>query len=330
MSTLPQPEQETNPQTDRPGAASIPAGDAPPAQDSVWEVAFGASPLESPGRRALRRFMRHRLAMFGLTVLVIMMLVAVLADVISPYLPAEQDLSRFREGPSSVHLLGTDSYGRDVLSRLFHGARVSLSVGIIAVGIYESIAVILGSISGYYGGKTDWLIMRIVDVVMTFPWLIIIIFMVSILGPSIRNTMIAIGILGWTGPTRLVRGQILSLREMDYVTAARSLGASNRRIITRHVLPGVVAPLVVSATFGVAGAILTEAALSFLNMGVLPPAASWGNMMTAAQELVILERMPWLWVPPGVCIMISVLAINFVGDGLRDALDPRGMVEVRS
>jgi len=287
---------------------------------------FDLHSSESPGRRALRRFLRHRLAMFGLVVIVLLAVIAIAAPLVAPYPYYVQDLKLFRTGPSAAHWLGTDSFGRDVLSRLIYGARVSLSVGLIAVGIYEAIAVILGSISGYYGGKADWVIMRVVDVVMTFPWLIIIIFMVSILGPSIYNTMLAIGILGWTGPTRLIRGQILSLREMDYVIAARSIGVPSRRIISRHVLPGVVAPLVVHATFGVAGAILTEAALSFLNLGVLPPTASWGNMMSAAQELVILEQMPWLWVPPGIAIMLAVLSINFIGDGLRDALDPRGMV----
>ena len=285
--------------------------------------------VDSPGRRARRRFFRHKLAMFGLVVITLMAIVSIGAPLFAPYTYYEQDLTRFRAGPSQAPLLGTDSFGRDVLSRLIYGGRVSLSVGLVAVGIYEAIAIVLGSLAGYYGGKVDWIIMRIVDVVMTFPWLIIIIFMVSILGPSIFNTMIAIGILGWTGPTRLVRGQILSIREMDYVMAARSTGVQNLRIISRHVFPGVVAPLVVHATFGVAIAILTEAALSFLNLGILPPEASWGNMMTAAQELVILEQMPWLWIPPGVCIMLAVLSINFIGDGLRDALDPKGMVEGR-
>jgi peptide/nickel transport system permease protein len=264
--------------------------------------------------------------MFGLIVLLLMALAAIFAPVIAPYTFYEQDLTRSRQGPSAAHLLGTDTFGRDVLSRLIYGARVSLSVGLVAVGIYETIAVILGAISGYYGGTVDLVIMRIVDVVMTLPWLIVIVFMVSILGPSIFNTMIAIGALGWTGPCRLVRGQILSLREMDYVMAARSVGVQTDRIIFRHILPGVIAPLVVNATFGVANAILTEAALSFLGLGILPPAASWGNMMNAAQELVILERMPWLWVPPGIAIMLAVLCINFVGDGLRDAFDPKGLL----
>ena len=282
---------------------------------------FAEQQIDSPGSRAMRRFFRHRLAMFGLVVLIIMALAAILAPVVAPYDPAAQDLVNFRQPPSATHWLGTDGFGRDVLSRLIYGARPSLSVGLIAVTIYELIAIVLGSLAGYYGGKVDWVIMRVVDVVMTFPSLIIIIFLVAILGPGLRNTIVAIAILRWTEPTRLVRGQILSLREMDYVLAARSLGGKDTRIIRRHVLPGVVAPLVVHATFGVASAILLEAALSFLNLGILPPASSWGNMMTAAQELVILEQMPWLWLPPGLAIMLSVLSINFVGDGLRDALD---------
>lgn len=282
---------------------------------------FAAQHIDSPGSRALRRFLRHRLALFGLVILIIIGLAALFAPLIAPYDPAAQNLVDFRQPPTARHWLGTDGFGRDVLSRLIHGARPSLSVGLIAVTIYELIAIVLGSLAGYYGGKVDWIIMRAVDVVMTFPSLIIIIFLVAILGPGLRNTIVAIALLRWTEPTRLVRGQILSLREMDYVLAARSLGGKDGRIIRRHILPGVVAPLVVHATFGVATAILLEAALSFLNLGILPPAASWGNMMTAAQELVILEQMPWLWLPPGLAIMLSVLSINFVGDGLRDALD---------
>ena len=285
--------------------------------------------IDTPGRRTLRRFRKHRLAVAGLIFVLIVALSAIFADFITPYGYQEQDLNRYREGPTAAHLLGTDSYGRDVLSRLIYGGRVSLSVGLVAVFIAEGIAVILGSIAGYYGGRSDWVVMRLVDVMMAFPWLIMVIMMVSLLGPSVFNAMIAIGLFAWTVPTRLVRGQILAIREMDYILAARSVGAPSRRIISRHILPGVVGPLVVSATFMVASAILMEAGLSFLGLGVQPPIASWGNMMFAAMELIILEDMPWLWVPPGVMVALSVLAINFIGDGLRDAFDPKGMLEKR-
>lgn len=282
--------------------------------------------VDTPGRRTWRRFKKHRLAVAGAIFILAVALAAILANVIAPYGYEVQDLESYRLPPSATHLLGTDSYGRDVLSRLIFGGRVSLSVGIVAVIIAQGIAVVLGSIAGYYGGASDWIVMRLVDIVMAFPWLIMVIMMVSILGPSVFNAMIAIGILGWTIPTRLVRGQILAIREMDYVLAARSIGVPSRRIIARHILPGVVGPFVVSATFMVASAILTEAALSFIGLGVQPPIASWGNMMNAAMELVILENMPWLWVPPGIMVALSVLAINFMGDGLRDALDPKGML----
>jgi len=285
--------------------------------------------VDTPARRAVRRFLRHKLAMAGAITLILLALAAIAAPLIAPYRFEEQDFTQSNAPPSASHVLGTDQYGRDVLSRLIFGGRVSLSVGLIAVGIYEVIAIILGSIAGFYGGKTDMVIMRVVDIFMTFPWLIIVIYMVSILGPSVFNCMLAIGILGWTGPTRLVRGQILSLREMDYVMAARSIGVPTAQLVLRHLLPGVVAPLVVHATFGVASAILTEAALSFLGLGVQPPTASWGNMMSEALQLTVLEQMPWLWVSPGVAIMLAVLSINFVGDGLRDALDPKGMLTSR-
>lgn len=295
------------------------------SQDVSQELEF-ARKADSPFRRAMARFFRHRLAMFGVGMIVVLATLAIAAPLVAPYEYQAQDLMNSRKGPSAEYWLGTDSFGRDVLSRLIYGGRVSLSVGLVSVTIYETIAILLGSTSGYYGGKVDWVIMRVVDAAMTFPWLMIALFLISILGPSVFNLMIAIGLVGWTGPTRLVRGQVLSIREMDYVTAARSLGATNYRIISRHVLPGVVAPLVVNATFGVASAILTEAALSFLGLGVQPPTPSWGHMMSAAQELVILERMPWLWVPPGIAIMLAVLSINFIGDGLRDALDPKQLI----
>jgi len=196
-------------------------------------------------------------------------------------------------------------------------------VGLVAVTIYTTIGVVLGAISGYFGGFVDGAIQRLTDTVMCFPTLIIIIAAVSITGPSIWNVMLIIGLLTWTGTCRLVRGQFLSLREQAFVEAARSVGASDMRLIFRHVLPNSVAPVIVSATFGVAAAILTEAGLSFLGLGVQPPTASWGNLINLAQSATILQQMPWLWAPPGVLIAVAVLSINFIGDGLRDALDPR-------
>lgn len=274
-------------------------------------------------RRFVRAFLRHRLAVAGLVVITILGLAAILAPLVATHDPYTVDLLAARQGPSRDHWLGTDEVGRDVFSRLVYGARVSLSVGLVAVTIYTTIGVVLGAISGYFGGFVDGAIQRLTDTVMCFPTLIIIIAAVSITGPSIWNVMLIIGLLTWTGTCRLVRGQFLSLREQAFVEAARSVGASDMRLIFRHVLPNSVAPVIVSATFGVAAAILTEAGLSFLGLGVQPPTASWGNLINLAQSATILQQMPWLWAPPGVLIAVAVLSINFIGDGLRDALDPR-------
>jgi len=233
------------------------------------------------------------------------------------------DLYSVAQPPSPDHLLGTDETGRDVPSRLVYGARVSLSVGLVAVFIYTTIGLVLGSTAGYAGGWVDNVLMRATDVVMCFPTLIIIITVVSFVGPSIYNVMAIIGLLGWPQTARLIRGQMLSLREREYVEAARALGAPDAFIVLRHMLPNGIYPIVVSSTFGVATAILTEAGLSFLGLGVQPPTASWGNMLNAAQSVTVLESRPWLWLPPGLAIVLAVLCINFVGDGLRDALDPR-------
>lgn len=277
----------------------------------------------SPRRRAVRRFFKHRLAIFGMTIVGLLILIAVFAPVVAPFEATKTHFSDVRVAPGSPYYLGTDDLGRDVLSRLIFAARISVSVGIVAVGLYEIIAVFLGSISGYFGGATDMIVQRLVDIAMSFPTMIVILVFIAFLGPSIFNVMVAIGLLSWPGPTRLFRAQILQLREMDYVLAARCIGASNTRIISRHILPGIVSPLVVNATFGVAAAIMAEAGLSFLGLGVQPPTASWGNMLNDAQNLTKLQIMPWLWVPPGIAIAVTVLAINFIGDGLRDALDPK-------
>ena len=277
----------------------------------------------SSTRYVLRRFLRHKLAVAGLVVLVLLVLLAIFAPYIAPHDPNYIDPRVLDDRPSAVHPLGLDQVGRDVLSRLIFATRVSLSVGVVAVGIYVLIGTVLGALAGYYGGWIDVVLTRLADMVLSFPQIMLILVIVSMVGPSIWNIMIVLGLLGWPSIFRIVRGQFLSLREQDFVQAARAMGARDARIIFRHILPNSMGPILVAATFGTANAILTEASLSYLGMGVQPPRASWGNMLIQAQSITVIENQPWLWVPPGLMIFISVLAINFVGDGLRDALDPR-------
>jgi peptide/nickel transport system permease protein len=278
---------------------------------------------ERMSRRLLRRFFHHRLAVFGAVFVIILILMAIFAPFIAGQDPYYQNYSALKSPPSREHILGTDTLGRDVWARLVYATRVSLSVGLVAVAIYTVIGTVLGSIAGFAGGVADSLIMRATDVVMCFPLLVIIITVVAMIGPSLYNIMGVIGLIAWPSIARLVRGQFLSLREQEFITAARCLGIPSGRIIRQHMLPNVVGPITVAATFGMAGAILTEASLSFLGLGVPPPEASWGQMLTDAQKLSVLSDMPWLWVPPGIMIALTVLCVNFVGDGLRDALDPR-------
>lgn len=273
------------------------------------------------------RFCRHRLALIGLVILTLLVLMAVFAPWITRHDPYTIEPRQTKKPPSAEHVLGTDTAGRDMWARLAYAGRISLSVGLVSVSIYISLGTILGAIAGYYGGRVDTAIMRLTDTVMCFPGLIIIITVVAFIGPSIYNVMLAIGLLGWPGTCRLVRGQVLSLRQIEFVQAAHSIGTPAGRIIFRHILPNVVPYLIVVATLGVAGAILTEAGLSFLGLGVQPPTPSWGNMLHSAQNLTLLERYPHLWVPPGLMIAITVLVINFIGDGLRDALDPRQIIK---
>ncbi len=269
------------------------------------------------------RFRRHRLAVVGMSMLAVLCFAAIFAPLLTNQDPNAVDLSAYRMPPSSEHWLGTDSAGRDVFSRLLYAGRISLSVGLVAVSIYVVIGVVLGGLAGYFGGWVDGIVMRLADMVLAFPAIIVIITIVSIVGPSIINVMFVIGLLGWPPIARLVRGEFLTLREREFVVASVATGATSSRIIFRHVFPNAMTPVIVNATFGMASAILLEAGLSFLGLGVQPPTASWGNMLNAAQSITILEEMPWLWIPPGVMIVIAVLSINFVGDGLRDALDPR-------
>lgn len=308
--------------------ASLPldARDEPPdGIFTVWQPTAADLSAEavSPRRLALRRFRRNRLAVVSLGLLLAFALLALLAPIIAPYDPIKPDVKAIGKPPSLAHLLGTDESGRDVLSRLLHGARVSLSVGFVAVAIYIGIGTLLGALAGYRRGWVDGVIGRTIDLVQSFPSLIIILAIVPLLGRSLLNIMLVIGLLGWPPVARLVRGEFLSLREREHTLAARGIGAKDRRIIGKHILPNVAGPLIVLASFGMADAIIVEAGLSVLGLGIQPPAPSWGVDLSAAIDVGILTRKPWLWIVPGAAIALSVLAINFVGDGLRDALDPR-------
>ncbi|WP_376698274.1 oligopeptide ABC transporter permease [Cohnella lubricantis] len=270
----------------------------------------------------LRRFRKHKLAVAGVAVLGALIVCAILAPIIAPYSPTAMT-DEFGAAPSWKHLLGTDPVGRDQLSRLIYGARVSLSVGIGSMLIASVIGTVLGLVSGYFGRWVDNVIMRVTDMFMSFPYIMLILVVASIVGPGLTNIILILGFLGWPAVARLVRGSVLAVKQTDYVKASVALGYRTPRILFRHVLPNTVAPILIFATSGVAGAILDEAALSFLGLGVQPPDASWGNMLASAQTLTVLTSQPWLWVPPGVLMIAGVLSINFIGDALRDALDPR-------
>jgi peptide/nickel transport system permease protein len=265
---------------------------------------------------------RDRLAVLGIIILALLILTAVFAPLIAPFDPYEMNLGENLKPPGiDGHLLGTDELGRDIFSRLIYGSRISLTVGLIVVGIAGTIGVTLGAISGYYGGMVDNAIMSIVDIVLAFPFLVLAIAVVSIVGASLTNMMIVLGCVSWIGYTRLVRGQVLALREQQFVTAARAIGAGDLDIIFNHIMPNTLGVVIVQATFGVAIAIIAASALSFLGMGAQPPTAEWGAMLSVAKKHM--RHHPTMAIAPGMAIMITVLAINLVGDALRDALDPR-------
>ncbi len=289
-------------------------------------LAFAATKPESLWGKARKRFFRHKLAMFGLVMLSLLIFVSVAAPLLTPYSPIELDLRSIRQPPSAEHWLGTDGTGRDVLTRVLYAGRISLSVGLVSVSISMVIGIIIGSIAGYAGGKVDMTLMRLTDVFMTFPSLVIIITVAAAMGPSVYNAMLVIGLLTWPSIARLVRGQFLTLREQQFVRAARSIGVAKGQIVFKHIFPNTISSIAVAITIGVANAILLEASLSFLGLGVQAPTPSWGNMLRDAQSLNILEGMPWIWLPPGLMIALAVLSINFIGDGLRDALDPRSIL----
>lgn len=266
-------------------------------------------------------FYKNKLTLAGSGIVVLLFVVSILAPVISPYDPGAIDLQNVLAPPSAGHWFGTDQLGRDVMSRMIWGARISLKVGFVATGLAIFIGMILGAVAGFYGGWIDALIMRFVDVMLCFPTFFLILAVIAFLEPSIWNIMIVIGLTGWMGVTRLVRADFISLRERDFVRAARAIGASDARIIFLHILPNALASILVAATLGIAGAILTESALSFLGIGVQPPTPSWGNILTAGKDNIDIAW--WLSLYPGLAILITVVGYNLLGEGIRDASDPR-------
>jgi peptide/nickel transport system permease protein len=272
-------------------------------------------------RIRLKTFTSNFALTAGALLTILIIVVALAAPLLAPQDPSAQDTSRRLEGPSKDHLLGLDDLGRDVLSRVLYGARVSLRVGFSVVILSSLVGITLGAIAGYFGGKMDTLIMRLSDILLAFPGILLAIALVAVLGPSLNNVVLALSTIGWVGYARLVRGQVLKVREMEYVTAAKALGARSFRVISRHVLPNVLNPVIVMATLGLAGAILSEAALSFLGLGVQPPTPSWGAMLTAGRRYLGFAN--HLAIYPGIAIMLAVMGLNFLGDGLIDALDPK-------
>ena len=267
------------------------------------------------------RFVKNRLAISGGAIVLLLFFVAASAPHLSPYDPGEINTKNALQSPNGKHLLGTDQLGRDVLSRMIWGSRISLLVGFVAVGIATVIGTFLGALAGFYGKWVDGVIMRLVDIMLCFPTFFLILAVIAIMEPSIWNIMVVIGVTGWMGVARLVRAEFLSLKERDYVKSARASGARNTRIIFLHILPNALSPIWVSATLGVAAAILTESALSFLGIGVQPPTPSWGNILTAGKDNI--EIAWWLSLYPGLAILITVLGYNLLGEGIRDAIDPR-------
>ena len=267
------------------------------------------------------RLADNRFAVAGGVVVLLLLVASLLAPLIVPFSPNEINAWEVLDPPSLRHWFGTDDLGRDVFSRVIYGARISLLVGFVAAGIAVLIGTLIGLLAGFYGGWTDSLLMRVVDIMFCFPAFFLILAVITFLRPSIWYIMIIIGLTGWMGVARLVRAEVLSIREMDYIMAARCIGCSDRRLIFRHILPNAVSPALVAATLGIAGAILTESALSFLGIGVQPPTPSWGNILTSGKDYI--EFAWWLSLFPGLAILVTVLAYNLLGEGVRDAMDPR-------
>lgn len=271
---------------------------------------------------ARRRAAWNRPAWVGGAIVTLALVVALLASVLSPYDPVEQQLARGLERPGWEHPFGRDKLGRDILSRVIYGTRISFAVGLTTVAVSAGLGIFIGALAGYAGGGVDEVLMRVTDIFLAFPGILLAIALMAILGPSLRNVVIALCLMGWVGYARLVRGQMLALREYEFTFAARAIGATPGRIMFRHLIPNALAPVIVEATFGLAGAIIAEAGLSFLGLGAQPPTPSWGSMLNEGRAFILVA--PHLTIFPGLAIMLLVLGFNFLGDGLRDALDPKG------
>ncbi len=291
-------------------------------------VVEARAPERSQWRMALERFRAHRPAVLGFFVLVTLALLSAAAPLVSPYDPDKTVLLLIYEPPSLTHPFGTDDLGRDLATRILYGGRVSLSVGLLAVTVAVSVGTLVGTIAGYYGRWIDSLLMRFVDMMYSFPRLfLLILFGVFFKGMTIGVIVLVLGLLSWMTTSRLVRASFLSLKQREFVEAARCVGARDRRIIVRHILPNSLAPIIVAATLGVAAAIIAESTLSFLGLGIQPPTPSWGNMLNHATS--DMDKAPWIAIFPGLFIFLAVVSINFIGDGLRDALDPRHVIGKR-
>lgn len=274
--------------------------------------------------QAMKKFIHNKKAMLGLAIVTILVLAVVFIPLFADLDPYTTDRAAgFNKPPSDAHILGTDDVGRDLFARLLYGGRISLFVGITSTIISVLIGIPLGLIAGYFRGTAESIIMRTADAFMSFPSMVLILVLVAVFGPSILTVTVVIGVLGWTAIAKLIYGNVLSIREREYIQSARAVGVSTKKILFSEVLPNAIPPVWANISFRVAGAILTESSLSFLGMGVQTPQASWGNIIFAAQNLLVLTARPWVWLPPGICIILVVIGFNFIGEGVRDALDPK-------
>lgn len=282
--------------------------------------------LLSAGQIARKKFFQNKMAVLGLIVIILFVILSVFAPLFTKLDPNQTDLLNIRGCPNAEHILGTDDLGRDIFTRLLYGGRISIAVGVISMALQLAIGVTVGTLAGYFGGILDKIVMRIVDVIMCFPFFVIAIALASVLGGSMTNLVLIIGMLMWPGIARIVRSQVLVIKENEFIMGARALGLNWLEIIFSHVLPNIVSSVLVASTLSVASGILMEATLSFLGLGVNPPDPSWGNMLVAAQSMSVLKNQWWMWIPAGTAVVLMVLAVNFFGDGLRDALDAKSKI----